>query len=299
MSYRAAIKRYLIIYDYVKTNRNCSGDEIIERIEDEGINSSQSTLKRDLKALSDEFGIVIRYNFTTKGYQYYEDESTDYETFVKIIDLISTSELIQETIKDNKENLRYISFDTSSQLKGIQNLTVILKAIKDFQQIQFTHHNFYRSEASIKTIEPYGLKEYANRWYVIGKSLPSHEIRTFGIDRMEQIEILKMKFTRPQENPLLEFENVLGLVYSIHPLQKVVLSFSKQQGNYIKTLPIHHSQSILIDNEVELKVELYLKPNLELIQRIMMYGDEVSVIEPDWIAEEIKRKLKNALTKYY
>lgn len=298
MSYRSAIKRYLIIYDYVKTNRNCSGDEIIERIEEEGINSSQSTLKRDLKALSDEFGIVVKYNFTTKGYQYYEDESTDYETFVKIIDLISTSELIQETIRENKENLQYISFDTSSQLKGIQNLTIILKAIKDFNQIQFIHRSFYHLEASIKTIEPYGLKEYANRWYVIGKSLPSQEIRTFGIDRMEQIEILKTKFKRPKENPLLEFENVLGLVYSIHPIQKVVLSFTAQQGNYIKTLPIHPSQKTLIDSEEELRVELFLKPNLELIQRIMMYGDEVSVLEPNWIADEIKIKLQKTLNKY-
>ena len=298
MSYRSAIKRYLIIYDYVKTNKNCSGDEIIERIVEEGINSSQSTLKRDLKALSDEFGVVIKYNFTTKGYQYYEDESTDYETFVKIIDLISTSELIQETIKENKENLQYLSFDTSNQLKGIQNLTTILKAIKDFHQIQFTHRSFYHSQASTKTIEPYGLKEYANLWYVIGKSLPTQEIRTYGIDRMEQIEILKTKFKRLKENPLLEFENVLGVVYSIHPLQKVVLSFSKQQGNYIKTLPIHHSQIILEDSEEELKVELFLKPNFELIQRIMMYGDEVKVIEPKWIVEEIQAKLKNTLKKY-
>jgi predicted DNA-binding transcriptional regulator YafY len=279
MSYRSAIKRYLIIYEYVKTNKNCSGDEIIERIEEEGINSSQSTLKRDLKALSDEFGIVVRFNFTTKGYQYYEDESTDYETFVKIIELISTSELIQETIKENKENLKYISFDTSSQLKGIQNLTTILKAIKDCHQIQFTHLSFYYPEARIKAIEPYGLKEYANRWYVIGKSLTNQEIRTFGIDRMEQIEILKTKFNRPKENPLLEFENVLGLVYSIHPLQKVILSFSKQQGNYIKTLPIHTSQKITIDSEEELRIELFLKPNLELIQRIMMYGANSSYID--------------------
>lgn len=298
MSYRSAIKRYLIIYDYVKTNKNCSGEEIIDKIEEEGINSSQSTLKRDLKALSDEFGIVIKYNFISRGYQYYEDESTDYETFVKIIDLLSTSELIQETIKENKENLQYISFDTSSQLKGIQNLTILLRAIKDLNQIKFTHHSFYHLEASIKTIEPYGLKEYANRWYVIGKSLPSQEIRTFGIDRIDQIEILKTKFKRPRENPLLEFENVLGLVYSIHPIQKVVLSFSKQQGNYIKTLPIHQSQNILKDTDDELKVELYLKPNLELIQRIMMYGDEVSVLEPKWIAEEIKTKHLNALKKY-
>ncbi len=298
MSYRSAIKRYLIVYEFVKSNKNCTGDEIIQRIVEKGINSSQSTLKRDLKALSDEFGVVIKYNFTTKGYQYYEDESTDYETFVKIIDLISTSELIQETIRENEDNLKYISFDTSSKLKGIQNLTIILKAIKDFHQIRFTHRSFYHSEVSVKTIEPYGLKEYANRWYVIGLSMPGKEIRTFGLDRIEQLEILKTKFKRPKENALLEFENVIGLVYSVHPLQKVVLSFTKQQGNYIKTLPIHHSQKILIDSNEELQIELFIKPNLELMQRIMMFGDEVTVVEPKWIVEEIQAKLKSTLKKY-
>lgn len=298
MSYRSAIKRYLLIFDYVKSNKNCSGIEIIERIEEEGINSSPSTLKRDLQALSDEFGIVIKYNFTTKGYQYDDNESTDYETFVKIIELLSTSELIQETIKENKENLQYISFDSSTQLKGIQNLTTILKAIKDCQIIEFRHNSFFHNKDKIHKMEPYGLKEYANRWYVIGKSLTNQEIRTFGIDRIDRLEILFSKFQRPKINPLREFDDVIGLVYSVHPLQKVVLSFTKQQGNYIKTLPIHPSQKVLVDNEEELKVKLFIKPNLELIQRIMMYGEEVKVLEPQWIIEEIRSKLKSTLNKY-
>jgi predicted DNA-binding transcriptional regulator YafY len=112
------------------------------------------------------------------------------------------------------------------------------------------------------------LKEYANRWYVIGEINGSQEIRTFGLDRIENLEIQLQKF-KPNKNlnPLQEFENVVGLIYSNHEIQKVVLSFTPFQGNYLKTLAIHHSQKIIEDNENELKIELLLKPNIELIQR--------------------------------
>jgi predicted DNA-binding transcriptional regulator YafY len=76
------------------------------------------------------------------------------------------------------------------------------------------------------------------------------------------------------------------------------LSFTSFQGNYLKTLAIHHSQKIITDNEQELKIELLLKPNIELIQKILSFGDSVTVLEPSWLMEEVKLQLENSLKKY-
>jgi predicted DNA-binding transcriptional regulator YafY len=143
------------------------------------------------------------------------------------------------------------------------------------------------------------LKEYQNRWYVVGIIGDSEDFRTFGIDRIEGLKIIPETFkVNPKLNPAEMFERTIGLVYSIGTPQKVVLSFTPTQGRYIKTLPLHASQEILVDNEKECRISLYVIPNYELNQEILKHGNAVKVIEPKWLADEIKGILKDALNNY-
>ncbi|OFY96939.1 MAG: hypothetical protein A2491_14240 [Bacteroidetes bacterium RIFOXYC12_FULL_35_7] len=93
-------------------------------------------------------------------------------------------------------------------------------------------------------------------------------------------------------------ELLFGVVYSYHEQQKVILSFTSVQGKYIKSLPLHKSQRIIIDNEDELRIELNVIPNYELSQLILMHGETVKVIEPVWLIDEIKETLKASLKQY-
>ena len=70
------------------------------------------------------------------------------------------------------------------------------------------------------------------------------------------------------------------------------------QGKYIKTLPLHKSQKVLVDNEKECRIALRVVPNYELTQEILMHGDTVRVLEPAWLAEKIQQILKRTLEKY-
>jgi predicted DNA-binding transcriptional regulator YafY len=90
----------------------------------------------------------------------------------------------------------------------------------------------------------------------------------------------------------------IGLVYNEKKIEKIILSFEPKQGKYIKSLPLHKSQKILIENEDELRIEIKVFPNFELIQRILMQGNRVKVIEPKSLAEKIKNELKEALDNY-
>lgn len=88
------------------------------------------------------------------------------------------------------------------------------------------------------------------------------------------------------------------MVYSEDVKQKVVLSFNPEQGQYIKTLPLHHSQQILIDTDSDFQISLDIIPNRSLIERILMYGSNVKVIEPITLQDKIKGIYKDAQSQY-
>ena len=137
------------------------------------------------------------------------------------------------------------------------------------------------------------------RWYVVGLigSLP--EFRTFGIDRIDDLEVKTEMFKRDDDlYPVRAFKHIIGLTYSLGKREKVILSFTPTQGKYIKSLPLHSSQKELIDSEEEYRIELDIIPNFEFQQRILLHGDTVKVLEPESLVQEIKQRLKSAYERY-
>ena len=202
-------------------------------------------------------------------------------------------------MKESKDTLNYITFESQGNLKGIENLRSLLFAIKKHRNIYFTHENFETGKKKKYSISPYLLKEYQNRWYIIGKTEGIKEFRTFGIDRIEDIEIKADTFKPDNKtDPVELFDNIVGLTYSLNELEEVVLSFTSLQGKYVKALPLHKSQDIISENEKELIVKLTIIPNYEFKQKILMLGDTVKIIKPKWIVDEIKETLKKTIEKY-
>ena len=80
--------------------------------------------------------------------------------------------------------------------------------------------------------------------------------------------------------------------------KKVLLAFSAYQAKYIKTLPLHKSQVIVSENDNEVIFGLFVAPNYELLQRILMYGKEVRVLEPESLANQVKDILTESIKKY-
>lgn len=90
------------------------------------------------------------------------------------------------------------------------------------------------------------------------------------------------------------FNHTIGLVYSNNNPETIVLSFTPTQGMYIKTLPLHSSQKVVVDNEQECRVAIHVVPNYELTQQILKHGATVTVLEPRWLVKEIKEILKRS-----
>ena len=80
--------------------------------------------------------------------------------------------------------------------------------------------------------------------------------------------------------------------------EKIVLSIEPFQGKYIKSLPLHETQEVLIDNDKELRVSLNIYPTYDFKQEILSMGENVKVLEPADFAEEMKNVFSNALGQY-
>lgn len=299
MSKHGTIRRYTLEIEKISRGQFPSFQEIKDYLFEHGFEIGDRTIQRDIEQIRFEFGIEIKYDRDKNGYYIDYENSLNTESFFRFLEIVNTAELLTESLLESKDSLKHISFDTGGGLKGIENLRPLLKAIKDNRKISFTHFNFHTEKSRKYTLKPYLLKEYQNRWYVVGIIGGISEFRTFGIDRIENLEIKTETFKPDKKlNPIEMFNKTIGLVYSENTVQTITLSFTPTQGKYIKTLPLHPSQKILIDDENECRISLDIIPNYELIQQILKYGATIKVIEPQWLVDEIKKILKRTIEKY-
>ena len=299
MSKHGTIRRYTLEIEKIRRGQFPSFQEIKDYLFNHGFEIGDRTIQRDIEQIRFEFGIEIKYERDKNGYFIDHENSLNLESFFSFLEIVNTAELLTESLNESKDALKYISFDTGGGLKGIENLKPLLKAIKGSRKISFNHFNFHTNKIRRYSLKPYLLKEYQNRWYIVGLIGNLKEFRTFGIERIEKLEVKAETFKVEEKlNPIEMFDKTIGLVYSLNTSQNVILSFTPTQGKYIKTLPLHTSQKILIDNEIEFRISITVIPNYELTQLILKHGDTVKVIEPEWLVDEIRGKLKQTLEKY-
>jgi predicted DNA-binding transcriptional regulator YafY len=258
---------------------------------------SKRTFHRLIETLYDFYGIKITFDFSRGGYFFDEEKSTNPKSFLSLLEILATAELFTSNYKEKNDVLSFVEFENEAATATIPNFKMILEAIQQQLPITFNHYSFYHLKEDLYTLKPYFLKQYQNRWYVIGET--EKGFRTFGIDRIENITIGTKKFKPRTEEAKNKFSHVIGLNYLDHKLEKIHLSFQLSQKPYLISLPLHHSQKeINPDKGKTFDIELRIHPNFEFRQQVLKYGSLVKVLEPKWLAVEIKEDLKKAFESY-
>jgi len=147
-------------------------------------------------------------------------------------------------------------------------------------------------------VEPLAIKESHHRWYLIAKDRKDKKIKSFGMDRINELQIEKEKFEYPKN---LDVDKIFGDsfgVITIGDAQEIILSFDADQRKYLGSLKIHHTQQELVGDNDEYRIGLKMKVTYDLIKEILSYGDAVEVMEPKSLRKEI-RKIYLAALKYY
>ena len=247
------------------------------------------TFQRDLEEIKTNHGIEIKYNRGTKMYEIDEDASSEPQkmALLESFDIIRAFELNQ--------NINQYAIFENRKTRGTNHLFGLLHAIQNSHPVTFDYQKFGASHPSSKKVNPIGLKEYKNRWYLITQ-FNEDEIRTFGLDRIENLKIPTGKFRLVQKIDLKKtYDGVFGISNEEgKPIETVELHFGVLKGKYIKSMPLHEQQVILFDDDQQgLRISINVKINYDLISEILSHGDEVQVISPLHLRENILDRAKN------
>jgi predicted DNA-binding transcriptional regulator YafY len=278
-----------------------SKQSMLDALKEKDFSVSARTLDRDLERIRTDFGLEILYDKSRNGYYIDEDNSVKVDSFFKFLEIVTIADVFSEHTRSSKKILKFVSFDDSKSFKGLNHLKTILMAISQCKDLDFVHENFTNKTNKDYQISPLLLKEYENRWYVIGVPKGMNEIRTFGIDRISQLFLGdESNLKRAQfEDQLKVFDTIIGLDYENKKPIKITLLINELHVNYLRSLPIHHSQVIHdVNNQGQLLVDFFLVPNYEFKTQVLKMGENALVVYPIEFKEEIKNMLKVTLDRY-
>lgn len=257
--------------------------------EDPNYSISNIPLKEnDLYAL--EFAVALLKQFEgIDTIAQFSEAVTKIEDYVNVRSLMTDNDIAQ-----------VIQLEQSTSGKGQEFLNTILGAIKAQQAIRFSYKKFDSSVEKEYTLEPYVLKEYRNRWYVTGRSVTSGMVVTFGLDRIMKLDITSDNFTVSDgfnANDYFKYSFGISVSNNLKP-EEIIVEFTAQQAEYIKSQPLHYTQKIVSDSEEKSRVSIQVIPSFELKAQLLSYGSSLTIVSPEWLKKELMEELRAALNNY-
>ncbi len=298
MSVRQSIHRYIHVLNKLR-KAPASFIEIDQylslqsNLQDEKFNVSKRQFQRDLKDISSIFELEIVYDSSIGVYLINENEVSEIsKRRMEAFDTFSA-------LRIGESALDFIHFENRKPL-GTENLFGLLHAIKNRLNISFSYQKFWENNLTQRSVQPCALKEFRSRWYVLAKDQKDNTIKSFALDRLTNLEITNISFILPKDFIVEEtYRYCFGIICPTNQKpEEIILSFDPIQGKYIKSLPLHHSQEILVDNNKELKIKLTVFVTYDFVKELLSFGEYMKVIQPTALIDEIAKAFKQANLQY-
>jgi hypothetical protein len=187
---------------------------------------------------------------------------------------------------------------------GHSFLDGIIEAIQQNVELQIDYQRYMNEqEEHLQTfhIQPYALKVFDRRWYLLGYLKEREALRTIALDRILNMEVLKNRFELPADFDARKyFADVVGIyVNKDNPVTKIKIRAYGVQADYLRSTPLHKSQSEVRSKHREFAEFTYrLCETPELVNQLLAMGDKVEILEPETLREKIKENLLASLARY-
>lgn len=285
-----------------KKEKGASFDEIVRflelRFEEkdalEQLHFTKRTFQRDKLAMEQIFGLTISYSKKNDVYFIDQDELDMAEQTV--YDHMLLVEAYRET--KNRADVMYFQPRTA---RGLDWMQLLIGAILNKNVVRFRYHKFWSEHVSERVVQPYALKEFQHRWYLLASEFSDDNVtvKAFGLDRISDLEVTSRRFSQTIFNIDLRYKNSFGIVSTLEKTPEMIhLSFNKVQGNYVKTLPLHHSQKVIKETEQETVVALELVPTYDFEREILSFGNAVKVLKPKYLRKKLRLEIEEMLRNY-
>jgi hypothetical protein len=310
--------RYVWLIDTLRRHEHLTYKEISDKWQHSGLSYGEGdelplrTFHNHRRAIFDIFNIIIEVDPAVTGYKYHIANPHALEGDGLRSWLIDSYATLNQMQADSKLQDRVEFEDIPS---GHTWLTLFMQAMRENRAMEITHKGFGKNFANTFVVEPYCLKVVKRRWYVIGNSpyyetlnkehaseegyVPRKEILAYGLDRISHAAILDQTFTiKPDFNMKKYYEGCTGSFPSDEPIEHVLLKAYHHAPDYLRTLPLHESQREVASDEESTTFSYDVKPTYDFLQLIMQQGDQVEVLEPAKLRDQM-RNLAKTLMSYY
>lgn len=328
---RNALLRYKTI-DHCLCNRyrKWTLDDLIEACSDalyeyEGIRKgiSRRTIQLDIQTMrSDRLGYNAPIIVVDNKYYTYEDpdysilhsplterdmtelteaigvlkQMTGFPAMAGVSDLVSRMEEQVSMVAGNREPL--ILMERNDRLKGLEYVPILYEALKHGCTQEMTYQSFKAQKPSTFVFHPYVLKEFNNRWFVLGRKPNSRYINIFALDRIQNLRSLPdVPYVKPADFDVEKyFSEMVGVTRNENEKPQTVKFWaSPMDSPYFITKPVHHTQDVIMKNENgETLFSINVIINRELMRLFLGFGPGIKVIEPKALAAYIQKRHQDA-----
>ncbi len=223
----------------------------------------------------------------------------DFSLFSELGGIIQRLE--DKVYTEKNKTAAIIHLDKNERLKGLEHLDALYQAILKQICLDVRYKSFKATTEQLFVFCPYILKEFNNRWFILGSAAGYERIFTLALDRIIAFDYnLEQPYVVKNFDSANYFQNTIGVtVLGARNLYEVVLTFDAGNSPYVLTKPLHHSQKVVevfADGSVTVSINVHL--NYELERIILGFGRSVKVIAPRRLRRSIKANLKQAVSQY-
>jgi len=241
---------------------------------------------QDMKVLGEVSGLLKQF----KGFSHFTDLT---EMVSKLEDKIHA----QKT-----RSIPVVDFEKNDNLKGLDFIEGIRKAIVSKMVLCITYQSFKARQANTFCFSPYLLKEYRNRWFVLGQAHQQNSpVLTLALDRFQSLKEDKNEGYRENQtiNLATYYSDVIGVTKNLGQRDvKVVFWMDHRTAPYVETKPLHHTQMLLSEDENGKTFTIRVVPNFELERELLGFGSRIKILGPRNLRKRIADQLKEALDFY-
>ena len=300
MAKETFISRYILIIRRLEkgpaTFRHISEYlSMASKAQDRNFDISIRTLQRDIRDIREQFGIEIANERHGEKRYYIRSRPENDNTAYRLLEACQMHQAIQET-----EPFRKVLYFDDRKPIGLEYINGLVFACAHRKIIEFTYHTYWNDNMSLRTVHPLALRQALGRWYLVAVDTKDLRLKTFGLDRIDDLDISKTSFTEKYDYDISGiFRNALGVFHdSSQQTQKVVLTVEREQACYLQSYPIHHSQVIVKKQDDEVIVEFHVQVTEDLVMEIMKMGAKVQVLRPAGLRKRIMKEIRELRELY-
>ena len=183
---------------------------------------------------------------------------------------------------------------------GQDFLAMVMKAMKKSKLLEITYKGYWSEHEHTFPVAPYCVKLFRQRWYLVGNSINEDRIRIYSLDRVLEAKMTEEPFRYPDDFcPEVYFEGCFGVIRGDGTeVETVKLKVQADQANYLRSLPLHHSQKELVRTGDYSIFSVEVRPTFDFQQELLWNGDALEVLEPLWLRKEMAGMVKRMGNNY-